>query len=160
MDWFRTPWFGSEWFDAPWWHALLDEGQGGSYITFGYGESASKTAMLGLTPGAAAGFTGSYITFGYGESASKTAMLGLAPAATSDFVGSYTTLGQGQNASLFLRLGLGIGGTVVPPEPPIIIPTPGGGYQFIFADKRSRILREDEDIMAFLASVLQSGLLH
>lgn len=45
-------------------------------------------------------------------------------------------------------------------EPPVVVPTPGGGYQFVFADKRSRILREDEDIVAFLASVLQSGLLH
>lgn len=47
-----------------------------------------------------------------------------------------------------------------PVVPPVVTPTPGGGYQFVFADKRSRILREDDDIVAFLASVLQSGLLH
>jgi hypothetical protein len=52
--------------------------QGGSYVTLGQGQTASKVAMLGLSPGAAAQ-GGSYITLGQGQTASKFAMLGLSP---------------------------------------------------------------------------------
>ncbi len=159
MVWFQQPWFDSAEFANPWWHAFVDDpGEGGSYITFGYGQSASKAAMLGLVPSATAQ-GGSYITFGYGQSASKAAMLGLAPSAATQS-GSYITLGTVQSASLFVRFGMGIGAPIEPPEPPIITPMPGGGYHFYYPpSNRARILRDDQDIIALLISALHSGLL-
>ena len=137
--------------------------QSGSYVTLGYGEAATRTAMLGLTPGAGVGTGGSYITFGYGESASKAAMLGLVPGAATP--GSYITLGQGQSASLFLRLGLYIGdegSPVEPPPTPEIVTVSGSGYQFFFprVDHGERIKREDDEIIALIMSMIQTGIIH
>ena len=117
--------------------------------------------------------SGSYVTLGYGESASRAAMLGLTPPTTAGIVGNYITLGQAQSASLFLRFGLYIGGegspTGSPPDygsptgsPPDIIQLPSGGFllRLPLRDGSRRIFQDDREIIDFLATVLQSGLLH
>lgn len=136
-----------------------------SVVTFGFGASAPLVLTLGFGSPAQ---SGSYVTLGYGESASCAAMLGLAPGVGAP--GSYITFGQGQSATLFLRLGMGIGeegqgspgeGSPVepPPEPEVVVW--GQGYRFIFPpSNRARILRDDDDIVALILAMLQSGTLH
>lgn len=145
MWWFGQPWFDNEHFDSPWWHALLDEEQGGSYITLGYGQSASLVTTLGLTPAAAV-----------------------------DFVGSYITFGQGQAADVFLRLGLYHGGEGSPvgspddgsptgsptePEQPYVIQ--GAPRLVIPVDPlRAQQFAEDELILLLLMEAAASGALN
>lgn len=49
-----------------------------------------------------------------------------------------------------------------PSEPPVdVTPISGGGYRIQFLpNNRLQILREDDEIIAFLFSVVQSGMLH
>lgn len=128
-----------------------------SFITNGFGATAALVLTLGFGT-AAEPQSGSYVTLGYGESASRTTMLGLSPPVGTP--GSYITFGTGQSASLHLRLGMGIGEeTEPPPEPPQDIITGNPGRRFQFPTGANRILRDDDEILAFIMSVINSGML-
>ncbi len=140
----------------------------GSYVTFGFGQSASLVATLGLHSPTAGG---SYITLGYGQSASRAAMLGLGPASGA-FSGSYVTLGQGQDADVYLRLGLYHGSAGSPigsptgspteptPEPPLH--TVYGRVHFVMPVDalRAQQLSEDELLFLLFMQAAASGALN
>lgn len=125
------------------------QAQGGSYVTLGYGETATKVAMLGLSPSTAQG--GSYVTFGQGQDQYKYLRLGLDESIEGSPVGSPS---EGSPSE-----GSPSEGSPVEPEPPPQFISSDGGFRVIIPISQRQRLDEDELFIFLIGSMLTQGLL-